>query len=55
MSFGDDTLDPSVTRNIQDGGFLNWVADRFVKVYKESENVDFVLRLREIAERLKKG
>jgi len=29
--------------------FLNWVADRFIHQYKESENVDFVHRLREIA------
>ena len=26
--------------------FLNWVADRFVNVHDESENVDFVKRLR---------
>lgn len=32
-----------------DATFLNWIADRLVNVYKESPNVDFVLRLREIA------
>ncbi len=29
--------------------FLNWLADRLVCVYKESENVDFVIKLRSIA------
>jgi len=28
--------------------FLNWIADRIVNVYGESENVDFVIKLREI-------
>ena len=32
-----------------DAEFLNWIADRFVNVYGESENVDFVQRLRKIA------
>lgn len=37
-----------------DGGaqFLNWIADRFVHVYGESEQVDFVLKLREMARQL---
>jgi hypothetical protein len=30
--------------------FLNWIADRLVHVYGESPDVDFVLRLREIAD-----
>ncbi len=30
-------------------GFLSWIADRLVNVYKESPNVDFVHRLRKIA------
>ena len=30
--------------------FLNWIADRLVNVYGESENVDFVRHLREIAD-----
>lgn len=29
--------------------FLDWIADRLVHVYKESENVDFVLKLRRLA------
>ncbi len=33
--------------------FLDWVADRLVHVYGESENVDFVLSLRERTEALK--
>ena len=35
-----------------DDEFLNWIADRIVNVYGESEYVDFVLKLREIAKRL---
>ena len=31
-----------------DAAFLQWVADRFVYVYGESPNVDFVLRLKRI-------
>lgn len=34
---------------MKDDDFLNWVADRLVHVYGESENVDFVLKLRQIA------
>lgn len=34
---------------ISDKDFLNWVADRFVNVHGESENVDFVRRLRKMA------
>lgn len=30
--------------------FLHWIADRLVHVYGESENVDFVLKLRKIAD-----
>ena len=32
-----------------DSEFLNWVADRLVHVYHESDNVDFVLKLRRMA------
>ena len=32
-----------------DKKFLNWIADRFVNRYGESENVDFVQKLRAIA------
>ena len=35
--------------------FLTWLRDRLVHVYKESENVDFVLRLNEIIEELKRN
>ena len=35
-----------------DAEFIHWIADRFVYAYGESENVDFVRRLRKIAERL---
>jgi hypothetical protein len=38
-------------RNARDGEFLSWVADRLVHVYGESPNVDFVLKLRDIAKR----
>lgn len=37
---------------MNDQAFLNWVADRFVNVHGESENVDFVQKLRAIAESL---
>jgi hypothetical protein len=33
----------------RDADFLRWVADRLVHVHKDPENVDFVLRLRELA------
>jgi hypothetical protein len=35
-----------------DAEVVSWIADRLVYVYGESENVDFVLRLRAIALRL---
>ena len=34
----------------EDKEFLSWVADRLVHVYKENQNVDFVLKLRKMAE-----
>ena len=34
-----------------DKEFLSWVADRLVHVYGESENVDFVHKLRKISQR----
>ena len=34
---------------MNDAECLNWIADRFVNVHGESENVDFVQRLRKIA------
>lgn len=37
------------TRN--DSAFLSWIADRLVNHYGESPNVDFVLRLRELAKK----
>lgn len=36
-----------------DKEFLHWIADRLVYVYGESENVDFIRKLRSIAESLK--
>lgn len=33
-----------------DKQFLNWVADRFVFVYGESQNVDYVRKLRAMAD-----
>jgi len=35
--------------------FLEWIADRIVNQYGESENVDFVLSLRERTKALKKA
>jgi hypothetical protein len=32
-----------------DQEFLSWIADRLVYVYRESPNVDFVRKLRQIA------
>lgn len=32
--------------------FLRWIAYRFINVYDESPNVDFVLRLRHIAQQM---
>lgn len=36
---------------LSDKDFLLWIADRLVEVYGESPNVDFVLHLREVAEK----
>lgn len=36
--------------NLDEKTFLNWIADRLVNVYGESENVDFINRLREIGD-----
>lgn len=41
-------MDPKL-RKSSDAEFLRWMADRLVHVYKESPNVDFVLKLRAIA------
>jgi hypothetical protein len=35
-----------------DKEFLNWIIDRFVHVYNESPNVDFIHRLQNIANKL---
>ena len=37
---------------VLDCHFLQWVADRLVHVYKESENIDFVRHLRALAKKL---
>lgn len=36
--------------NLNEKTFLNWIADRLVNVYGESENVDFINRLKEIGD-----
>ena len=35
-----------------DADFLRWIAGRFVNVIGESENVDFVIKLRNMADEL---
>lgn len=35
---------------VTDSEFLNWLGDRLVHVYGESENVDFVLKVRRLAQ-----
>lgn len=40
---------------MSDSEFLRWLAERLVFVYKESPNVDFVTRTKEIATRLEWG
>lgn len=47
----DDAMDMGQTKDTVE--FLDWIADRLVHVYGESENVDFVLSLRERTEALK--
>jgi|SaaInlV_200m_DNA_2_1039689.scaffolds.fasta_scaffold117905_2 hypothetical protein len=32
---------------------LQWIHDRCIEVYKESENVDFLIRMREIIKEIK--
>jgi len=34
--------------------FLNWMADRLVYKYGESSNIDFVMRLRDIPDGIKR-
>lgn len=46
------TIKPHRKLRESDAIFLRWVADRFVHTYRESQNVDFVLKLKEIATRL---
>lgn len=41
-----------VVNRMTDKQFLNWLADRLIHVYGESECVDFVARLRVLAEKL---
>lgn len=38
-----------------DEDFLRWIAERLVNIYGESPNVDFVLRLREMAAKEEKS
>ena len=42
MGIGNDTM--------IDSEFLNWIADRVSGVYKENETVDFVQKLRRMAQ-----
>jgi hypothetical protein len=37
---------------MKDSEFVKWIADRIVNVYGESENVDFIHRLRKVVENL---
>ena len=37
---------------MKDKDFLHWLADRLTMRYREDSNVDFVLKLRSIAEAL---
>ena len=39
---------------VNNKSFLNWIADRLVNVHGESENVDFINRLREIGDEYEK-
>lgn len=39
---------------MEDSEFLNWMADRIVNVYKESRQVDFVQKLYEISDSIRK-
>lgn len=47
----DGAMDMGQTKDT--GAFLDWIADRLVNVYGESDGVDFVLSLRERTEALK--
>jgi hypothetical protein len=40
--------------DLADADFLNWLRDRLVYVYKEKPNVDFVLRLEALREKILK-
>lgn len=40
------------TQELLDAEFLRWLVDRLINVYGESPNVDFVHRVRSIADRL---
>ena len=37
---------------MNDKEFLNWIIDRLINIYNESPNVDFIHRLRKIADKL---
>lgn len=37
---------------MNDKQFLNWIIDRLINAYNESPNVDFIHRLRKIADKL---
>lgn len=39
-------------QELLDAEFLHWIVDRLINVYGESPNIDFVHRVRSIADRL---
>lgn len=42
------------TQELLDAEFLRWLVDRLVNVYGESPNVDFVHKLRSVANRMER-
>lgn len=44
-----------ITKTMEDGDFLQWIHDRLKNVHKEEENVDYMIRLRNIIELVKGG
>jgi hypothetical protein len=42
-------------KKVQDSAFLNWIHDRLANVHGENKDVDYMIRLRQVIERLKKN
>lgn len=40
------------TQELLDAEFLRWIVDRLINIYGESPNIDFIHRLRSVADRL---